>query len=140
MSYKKWFDAHALKHKKIVDKLVGENYTKEQIVDYFDFDNMLKMENDFCPLYKESKKCHDMDSLNCYLCACPNFRFSDDGLDEKDNKRLMSKCDIDNGEEYIGDEHIHQNCAPCSVPHHRDYVLKHFSLNWKDIMINCPVT
>lgn len=139
MSYKTWFDAHAEKHKNIVDKLVGKNYTKEQIIDYFDFENMIKEENDFCPLYKDNKKCHDMEKLNCYLCACPNFRFDDNGLQIKDNKTLMSKCDIDNGEEYIGDEVIHQNCAPCSVPHHKDYVLKHFSLNWKDIMKNCPV-
>ncbi|MCD6173018.1 MAG: hypothetical protein J7J96_04400, partial [Sulfurimonas sp.] len=80
MSYSSWFDAHATKHKKIVDKLVAKGYNTEQIIEYFDFDSMVKHENDFCPLYKDNKKCHDMESLNCYLCACPNFRFNDDGI------------------------------------------------------------
>ena len=140
MSYIEWFDAHALKHKKIVKKLLDKNYTKEEIVDYFDFDNMVKMENDFCPLYKEGNKCHDMKELNCYLCACPNFRFSDDGIDVKDGKNIKSICDIDNGEEYDSGDVVHQNCSKCTVPHHKDYVLKNFSLDWREIMKNCHVT
>ena len=80
MSYTSWFDEHATKHKKIVDKLLKSNYTKEQMIEYFDFDNMVEKETSFCPLYADNKKCHDMESLNCYLCACPNFRFDDKGI------------------------------------------------------------
>ena len=55
MSYSSWFDAHATKHKKIVDKLVAKGYDTQEIINYFDFDNMVKEEFDFCPLYKDNK-------------------------------------------------------------------------------------
>ncbi|MFT5835689.1 MAG: hypothetical protein ACI9RG_000582 [Sulfurimonas sp.] len=137
MSYIKWFDAHANKHKVIVDKLVESGYSTQDIVEYFDFDNMLKDEIDFCPLYKKNKKCHDMDELNCYMCACPNFRFNDDSLETKDEFNVLSKCDVGNGEEFVGKGVIHQNCSPCSVPHHKLFVLKNFSLDWREMMKNC---
>ncbi|MEN8302963.1 MAG: hypothetical protein ABFQ64_02685 [Campylobacterota bacterium] len=139
MGYTKWFDEHAAKHKKIVDKLVEKNYTKEQIIEYFDFDNMVKSENEFCPLYKEPRKCHDMESLNCYLCACSNFRFDDHGLDSYNEYKVLSKCEINNGEEFAGEGVIHQDCSKCSVPHHRAYVEKNFDLDWKKIMGSCKV-
>ena len=135
----KWFDAHALKHKRIVDKLVELDYSKEQIVEYFDFDNMVKEEINFCPLYKDNKKCHEMDELNCYLCACPNFRFSDDGIDNYNEFKILSKCDINNGEEFVGKGVIHHDCSSCTVPHHKSYALKNFSLNWREIMSECNI-
>ena len=134
MSYSSWFDKHAHKHKKIVDKLLSQGFEKEQIIEYFEFDNMVKMENDFCPLYKEPKKCHDMESLNCYLCACPNFRFDEDGLGNYNEFKILSKCDINNGEKFAGKGVIHQDCSTCSVPHHRAYIEKTFDLDWKKIM------
>jgi hypothetical protein len=137
MSYTKWFDAHAKKHKEIVDKLVESGYSKERIVEYFDFDNMVKEEPDFCPLYKDNKKCHDMDELNCYMCACPNFRFNDNGLGSYNEFKILSKCDIDNGEEFAGKGVIHQDCSSCSVPHHKSYALKNFSTDWLEMMKNC---
>jgi Zn-finger protein len=137
MSYTSWFNAHATKHMSIVKKLLSKGYTKEQIIDYFDFDNMVKEENDFCPLYKEPKKCHDMESLNCYLCACPNFRFDDEGLGEYNNSKILSKCSINNGKKFAGDKVIHQDCSKCSVPHHRAYVEKNFDLDWRNIMSEC---
>ncbi len=137
MGYSSWFNKHADKHKKIVDKLVAKGFTKEQIIEYFDFDNMVKMENDFCPLYKEPKKCHDMESLNCYLCACPNFHFNDEVIGEYNDSKILSKCDINNGEKFAGKGVIHQDCSSCSVPHHKAYVEKHFDLDWKKIMSEC---
>ena len=137
MSYSKWFDEHSNKHEKIVTKLRKKAYTKEQIVEYFDFENMLIKESDFCPLYKEAKKCHDMESLNCYLCACPNFRFNDKGLKEDNGSKILSKCTINNGEKFVGDKVVHQDCSSCSVPHHKEYVLKNFDLSWQTIMSKC---
>ncbi len=139
MGYKSWFDNHAKKHKDIVDKLVTDGFTKEQIIDYFDFDNMVKEENDFCPLYKENRKCHEMESLNCYLCACPNYRFNDEGIKKVEEKTQFSFCDIDSkdGQQGIYGDKIHQNCSGCSVPHHKSYVEKNFDLEWKKIMQKC---
>ena len=139
MGYTKWFNEHAAKHKKIVDKLVVKNYTKEQIIEYFDFDNMVKNELKFCPLYKDNKKCHDMESLNCYLCACPNFRFNDIGIATYNEFNILSKCDINNGEKFASKGVIHQDCSKCSVPHHTAYVKKNFDLDWKKIMKKCSL-
>jgi len=141
MGYLSWFEEHARKHKVIVEKLLQKNYTKEQIVEYFDFENMVKEENDFCRLYKEPKKCHDMQELNCYLCACPNFRFNDEGVEKIEEKTKYSFCDIDSKDGRVGvyGDKIHQDCSNCSVPHHTSYVLKHFDLDWKKIMHKCSL-
>ena len=138
MSYTKWFEAHATKHQVIIDKLLSKNYTKTQIIEYFDFENMCNEEEDFCPLYKEHKKCHDMQTLNCYLCACPNFRFKDEGIKKIDEKIQYSLCNIDSkdGRQGVYGDVIHQDCSKCSVPHHLSYVEKHFDLDWKKIMNN----
>ncbi|MDQ1264487.1 MAG: hypothetical protein QG559_1488 [Campylobacterota bacterium] len=134
MSYEEWFERHAQKHKKIVDKLLALGYDEDRIIEYFDYDNMAKEEIDFCPLYKEGKKCHDMKELNCYLCGCPNFRFNDKGLGEYNNFKILSECEINNGTKFASGGFIHQSCSKCSVPHHRAYVKKHFDTDWKKIM------
>lgn len=139
MSYKSWFDAHALKHEKVVQKLLIMGYDKEQIIDYFDFENMRLCEVDFCPLYAENKKCHDMERLNCYLCACPNFRFSDSGIDARDGVTIYSECAIasKDGEQQEYGGKIHQNCTGCTVPHEKKFVIEKFDMDWKKIMGSC---
>ena len=139
MSYKTWFDAHAQKHKIIVDKLVAQGLSKEQIVEYFDFENMLEKEHDFCPLYAENKKCHEMKNLNCYFCACPNFRFDDSGVKRIEDKTQYSFCAIDSkdGKQGVFGESIHQDCSACKVPHGEEYILKHFYYEWKTVMKKC---
>ena len=136
MTYTQWFEDHANKHKQIVSKLITQKFSKEQIIDYFDFDNMVKSESGFCPLYKDNKKCHDMENLNCYLCACPNFRFNDEGIKAVEENTQYSFCDIESkdGKQGVYGDSIHQDCSKCGVPHHRSYVEKHFDLDWKVCM------
>ncbi|MDA7817920.1 hypothetical protein N9A28_06985 [Sulfurimonas sp.] len=138
MTYISWFNEHALKHKTIVDKLLKNGLSKEAIVDYFDFDNMVKEEKDFCLLYQDNKKCHDMDSLNCYLCACPHFRFNDTGRVEG-SKIKFSHCSIDSkyGSFFENDNKLHQDCTKCEIPHKKSYILKHFDYDFKKIMKDC---
>lgn len=109
-----------------------------EVIHYFRFENMVENEPDFCPLYKENKKCHNMQELNCYLCACPNFRFNDKGFKEVEGKSLKSYCDIDSkdGDIFIGEDAIHQNCTECTVPHHEAYIKKLFSRDWFKTMKN----
>ena len=136
MGYKSWFDNHAKKHKKIVDKLLQRGFGKDEVIEYFEFDNMIKNEPDFCPLYKDNKKCHEMDDLNCYMCACPNFRFNDNGLDGD----FLSKCFVGNGDIIkTKSGKIHQDCSSCSVPHHKRFIEKNFSFDWKEMMKGCLV-
>jgi len=139
MSYASWFDKHAQKHKKIVDKLLRNNLSEAEIIKYFEFENMVKNENDFCPLYAEGKKCHDMKELNCYLCACPYFRFDDEGVEEVEGKIKYSYCHIDakDGKAGIYGDKIHHDCSNCIVPHTKKFISKKFSYEWKNIMKDC---
>ncbi|QSZ42903.1 hypothetical protein GJV85_12555 [Sulfurimonas aquatica] len=137
MTYKNWFDEHAIKHKNIVKKLTSQGYDKEQITQYFDFDNMVKNEKDFCLLYESNKKCHDIETLNCYLCACPHFRFNDNGLSKKNEQTLYSKCELDLGDNFTYENSVHHDCTNCLIPHKLHFVSKTFDLEWKNIMSEC---
>ncbi len=130
MSYSKWFQSHGEKHKKIMDKL--KHYTDDEVIAYFRFENMVEKEPYFCPLYKDKKKCHNIELLNCYLCACSNFRFSDDGFKKVNSKVLYSSCSIESkdGNTFETDDAIHQNCSNCLVPHDEKYIKKYFSRDW----------
>ena len=138
MSYKKWFDAHAQKHQAIMNRLT--HLSDEEVIVYFRFENMLKNERDFCPLYAENKKCHDTAELNCYLCACPNFRFNDQGFTREGEQTLFSTCSIESpeGDRFTSDTAIHQNCTGCIVPHRESYIKKMFNRDWFTIMKEVP--
>lgn len=128
MTYFEWFESQYDKHKRVMKKLEGK--TQDEIIKYFEFDNMVKNEPDFCPLYKDNKKCHDMENLNCYLCGCPNFRLTDG------KSKLKSFCAIksEKGGQFVGKDYIHQDCSKCTVPHHGKYVKKHYNPDWMEIM------
>ncbi|GGD49104.1 hypothetical protein GCM10012288_24000 [Malaciobacter pacificus] len=135
MTYNEWFEKQGKLHADVMKKLVDKSV--DEVIEYFRFENMVKNEPDFCPLYKENKKCHDYEELNCYLCACPNFRFKDEGFEvTPEGKTLYSTCGINSkdGSQYIGDDYIHQNCSGCIVPHREKYIKKHFSRNWFEVM------
>ena len=127
MSYQSWHQEHAQKHKKLLEKL--RELSDDEVIEYFRFENMVVKEPDFCVLYKENKKCHDMENLNCYFCACPNFR-----VEEK-----QSTCAIkskDGGSIEAPDGFIHQDCSKCIVPHKEEYIKQHFSRDWLKVMEN----
>lgn len=134
MTYNEWFEKQGKLHANVMKKL--EDKRIDEVIEYFRFENMVKNEPDFCPLYKDNKKCHDYEDLNCYLCACPNFRFKDDGFEVKEEKTLYSYCGINSkdGAQYIGEDYIHQNCSGCIVPHREKYIKKQFSRNWFEVM------
>lgn len=142
MTYLEWFNAHAQRHKSIVEKLLACGNTKEEIIEYFVFENMVKNEPDFCLLYTENKKCHDLEYLNCYLCACPYFRFSDKGVKKVDGKTKFSFCSIDakEGKAAVYGDAIHQDCSACTIPHAKNYVGKNFDFEWEKIMNKCSLT
>jgi len=113
MTYTQWYETNQKKHQNIVDKLKKQGMDKQKIYNYFNFDNMVQTEVDFCLLYKDNKKCHDMDNLNCYFCACLYFEFDDNA------KKLKSWCSIDSkyGKIFEYDGVIHQDCSDCLIPH-----------------------
>jgi len=138
VGYSSWFRQHGEKHRKIMEKLT--HMSNEEVIAYFRFENMVIHEPDFCPLYKENRKCHEIDLLNCYLCACPNFRFDDSGFREIKEKTLYSYCSINSEDGSVSEskEALHQNCSACTVPHHEAYIRKHFKREWFTIMKRAP--
>ncbi len=132
---------HADKHHLLTQRLLNEGLSQSEIIDYFHFENMVKNEQDFCELYKSNTKCHDMEELNCYLCACPNFRFTTQPQ-PKDGKLIHSHCAIDSkdGAIFEHDGNIHQDCSGCLVPHHTSYISTHFNTSWREIMKKCSNT
>jgi len=134
MGYSKWFETHGRKHAAIMAKLT--HLSDEEVIAYFRYDTMVQKEPDFCPLYKEGKKCHDMEDLNCYLCACPNFRFNDNGFEKINGKSLQSYCSIDSkdGSQFIGEDTVHQDCSGCLVPHRETFIKKVFQRDWFAVM------
>lgn len=138
MTYTQWFETHANKHHHLTQRLVEKGLSQDEIIAYFRFENMVEKEKDFCELYQSKTKCHEMEELNCYLCACPNFRFTTTPK-EKEGKFIHSHCSIDSkdGAVFEHENNIHQDCSGCLVPHSESYIAKYFNTNWREIMKEC---
>lgn len=135
MSYQSWVKEHNQKHSLIMDKL--SHLSDDEVIEYFRYENMQKNEPDFCPLYAKNSKCHDMKNLNCYLCACPHFRFRDDvGFKKIESKKLFSFCSIDskNGSLFKTEDAIHQDCSACEIPHKKRFIASVFDRKWSVVM------
>jgi len=133
VSYSSWVKSHGEKHNKIMEKL--KDLSDNEVIEYFRFENMVEKESEFCPLYKKSRKCHNLEDLNCYLCACPNFRFNDSGFREINGKTLYSYCSINSkyGRESISEKAIHQDCSLCPIPHRERFIKRLFKRDWFEI-------
>jgi Zn-finger protein len=125
MTYEYWINDHYLKHKNIMAKL--KHLPKEEIIQYFDFENMKEKEKDFCLLYGLNKKCHDIKSLNCYMCACPYFRLEDTHSYCAINSRFATFMKDDTG-------FNHLDCTNCFIPHKVSYIKKNYKEDWSTIM------
>jgi hypothetical protein len=139
--YASWFKEFGDKHHLLTQKLLHQGLNQEEIIEYFRFENMVQKEKDFCELYKTNTKCHEMDVLNCYLCACPNFRFT--SKPQKINSKIIhSSCSIDSkdGALFEHENNIHQDCSGCQIPHKENYIKKHFDYEWKEIMKECDIS
>ena len=62
MSYLSWFENHGKKHKEIVEKV-----TEGKLIEYFRWENISKTDVDFCFLFAQNKKCHDISIVNLLL-------------------------------------------------------------------------
>lgn len=138
MTYQEWFDQHAKKHKAIVAKLT--HLSDREVIEYFRFENMVENEKDFCLLYADNKKCHEIEELNCYWCACPYFRFNDSGLRCDNGVTTYSLCSIESkeGSQFVHGNKIHQDCTNCLIPHKDSTIEKHFDRNWRETMGKAP--
>ena len=137
MNYQSWLEQHIINHKKILEQL--NNLSNEEIIEYFDYKNISLVKPDFCPLFKNNQKCHNLENLNCYLCACPYFRFKDEGFRKKRNKIVYSYCVVNSkfGKEHISQNSIHQDCSNCFIPHIKKFIKDNFDKDLEKIMSNC---
>lgn len=126
MTYTEWKTSNKEKKVKILLKL--HNKTNVEIAEYFSYKNMVKNEKDFCSLYKENLKCHDMDNLNCFHCGCPHFQYTEDktGLFTQDGLPVLSKCNVNaiQSKQFTATRAIHQDCSDCLIPHTFLYTTK----------------
>jgi len=138
MTYKEWFETHASKHAVIMEKLTHLKNT--EVIEYFRFENMVINEPDFCLLYADNKKCHEVEHLNCYWCACPYFRFNDSGFSTNNGQTLYSTCSIESkeGAQFVSNQSIHQDCTGCLIPHGEKVIKKDFNRNWRITMEKAP--
>jgi len=128
LTFKSWSDQLEDKKQTILEKLKGKTVT--EIVDYFDYDNMVENEPDYCVLYKNKSKCHDIKELNCFFCGCPYFQYSDDKPLKKENDiDIMSVCAIDSkfAKQYTFGEKAQCDCSDCVVPHKKHFVKNYIS-------------
>lgn len=116
-----------------------QGYTQEMIIDYFVFENMVEKESTFCPLYANKQKCHEVPYLNCYFCACPHFRFNDDGLTSRSDFVIKSQCSITSKKsvEFVHEKVVHIDCSACVLPHTKAFIRKHFDRDWRKVMQAC---
>jgi len=122
MTYDEWKKQHAEDKAEIIKR---NNLTSaEDIVAYFRFENMVVKEVNYCPLYKDNVKCHDMEKLNCYYCGCPYFKVNDNPK-TIGKTTIASVCIIDSKFKDVFYENpdvnnvvkIHCDCSKCYIPH-----------------------
>jgi len=139
MTYDQWQQEHSIKVNTILNKLSSKS--AEEIANYFDYDNMVKKEPDFCGLYKDNIKCHNKEKLNCFFCGCPFFVINKEPK-TSGKQTIMSYCSIGShtaGEFYENpDENnvvrIHCDCSNCEIPHMYGFTKKMLS-NYYDEMV-----
>jgi len=132
MTYTQWFTNHSYKHKTILNTINLKS--KNEIIDYFTYENMRDNHNDFCLLYESNTKCHDMQDLNCYMCGCPYFRFDDKGVETIHDKIVYSICIKGLGSTFESEVSIHHDCSSCEVPHHKKFINDNFDIDWEKMM------
>lgn len=139
MSYFDWFVKHRHKHASLVAHLHQQGLTQKEIIRYFDFENMVENEPTFCLLYANKQKCHEMKHLNCYLCACPHFRFQDEGIKKEEGIVIKSVCAVNSAKSalFIHEGIGHLDCSACILPHTKAFIEKHFDRDWEKIMQAC---
>ena len=129
MTYAEWIEDHNNKVSEILSRI--DFKSNEELIDYFEYDNMKDKEKDFCPLYGMKKKCHDIDNLNCYYCACPYFAINPTPR-TTGKTTIGSICTINSKHKGTflenPDENnvvkVHCDCTNCFIPHKASFAKK----------------
>jgi Zn-finger protein len=98
------------KAKDIIEKRI------DTLIDEWDFEIRKKNNLSECVCYKQNKKCHDVQDLNCLFCFCPNY----------DRSVKEGKCKINSPKGKYIDNHEGKilDCSDCDFPHSKEVVKK----------------
>ena len=99
-----------------IKKLSREIISKriDSLIEEYDFESRKKSHSEECICYKQNKKCHNLEKLNCFFCFCPHY----------DIEKEKGGCKINSSKgKYIkqGDKEIF-DCSNCDYPHKRNNV------------------
>lgn len=128
MTFEEWKISHNEKFQNVLRKL--KDKSTEEIIEYFQYKNMKINEPLYCELYALGEVCHDMENLNCFLCACPHFLGQDTPLYIERGTYIMSTCTIKSrfrgAFTYNKDDKKYQqcDCSNCHIPHKHSFVRK----------------
>lgn len=128
MTYSDWEQEHKVKRSNLQRKLENQGLTEKQIIDYFDWSNMVVKQPEFCGLYKTKTKCHNIENLNCYNCGCPYFKYTDTPPLGTDGKKRFSSCTIRSkySKDFETDGNIHCDCTDCTIPHTKTMAKRYY--------------
>jgi Zn-finger protein len=88
----------------------------DEFVDEWDFNTRRKIHPEECVCYRQNKKCHNIEELNCLFCYCPNYiRTIKEGACKIESPKGKY---IDNHEGKIWD------CSDCDFPHTKENAIK----------------
>lgn len=88
----------------------------EILIDEFDFEKRKKGNPKECICYRQNKKCHDIENLNCLFCYCPYY---DASISE-------GRCKINS----ISGKYVENtngkilDCSDCVIPHDKENIKK----------------
>jgi hypothetical protein len=108
-------------------KEAGIELTRENIdiiIHETDYKTRSKKHPDSCPCYNSSGSCHiDIESLNCFLCACPNYSLPMPGFCKIDSPFKKNFIDNNIPGGFVLD------CSDCIIPHFQGYLRTYLEKN-----------
>ena len=125
MTYSDWHTKYIESITALISSLPYDRV--EDIVNYFEYENMRSHHPSHCPLYSEALRCHDVRPLNCLFCACPHFQYSNTPLSApSDGTKTMSICTIGSKQarRFTHDNISHCDCSQCYIPHTTSHIRK----------------
>jgi Zn-finger protein len=110
------FLLEVVEHKmhEMANEIIAERNTS--LIEEWDFEKRKKENPHGCICYEESKKCHDMEDLNCFFCYCPEY----------DRTIKEGGCKIDSSKGKYIDNHEGKiwDCSDCDFPHKKENALR----------------
>ena len=100
----------------------------DEIIEHTSYDIRSLEHPDRCSYYSSGEKCHDLEDLNCFLCACPNYQ----------SGKLEGGCEINSNN---GKWHHHKNlpkgfvwdCTDCQTNHGPEEVKHYIKENFDEL-------